>query len=147
MGPAEATGLDPIHRGMLETTYRALENGIIITILHHRKSLCAYKKTAGIPMDKAAGSRTSVHIGFFGSDYVALQTRDPLKPSQYSATGVSQSFIANRLSWFFDFKGPSMSVDTACSSSLVALDLGCEAILAKGCTMVFTISYPVASLR
>ncbi|KAL9055517.1 MAG: hypothetical protein Q9162_003514 [Coniocarpon cinnabarinum] len=116
MGPVEARGLDPAHRGLLETTYRALEN-------------------AGIPTDEAAGSRTSVHIGSFGSDYMAMQIRDPLKPSQYSATGVSQSFLANRLSWFFDFKGPSMAIDTACSSSLVAFDRACEAILSNDCTM------------
>ena len=36
--------------------------------------------------------------------------------------------IANRISYFFDLRGPSFSVDTACSSSLVALHLAAQSI-------------------
>lgn len=43
---------------------------------------------------------------------------------------------ANRISWFYDFKGASMNVDTACSSSLVALDLACQELRSAGSNMV-----------
>jgi acyl transferase domain-containing protein len=44
-------------------------------------------------------------------------------------TGVAGSIAANRLSYFFDLRGPSMAIDTACSSSLVAFHQACESIL------------------
>lgn len=46
----------------------------------------------------------------------------------YEGTGNGSAMISNRLSWFFDLKGPSLSLDTACSSSLVALHLACQSI-------------------
>lgn len=46
----------------------------------------------------------------------------------YSATGTSVSLASNRLSWFYDLKGPSLTVDTACSSSLTAFHLGCQSL-------------------
>lgn len=39
----------------------------------------------------------------------------------YAATGMARSIISNRISYFFDWHGPSMTIDTACSSSLVAM--------------------------
>jgi polyketide synthase PksL len=38
----------------------------------------------------------------------------------------SHSSIANRVSYFFDFHGPSIALDTMCSSSLTAIHLACE---------------------
>ena len=87
-------------------------------------------------MNEAAGSQTSVHVGSFGADYAAMQIRDPLMPSKYAAMGISPSFTASRISWFFNLTGPSMNIDTACSSSLTALNLGGEAILNGQCSMV-----------
>lgn len=49
----------------------------------------------------------------------------------YHATGSSGAILANRISWFFDLKGPSVTVDTACSSSLVALDQACQELRRK----------------
>lgn len=34
--------------------------------------------------------------------------------------------LSNRISHFFNFKGPSMTIDTACSGSLVGLDVACR---------------------
>ena len=91
---------------------------------------------AGIPLEKAAGSKTSVYTGSFTSDYEAIQLKDPLQQSKYVATGVARSLLANRISWFFDFTGLSVNLDSACSSSMMALDLACQGLLNGDSTMV-----------
>lgn len=63
---------------------------------------------------------------------------DPDLLPRYTAIGASQSMLSNRLSWFFDFHGPSLSVDTACSSSLVTLDLACQSLRNGDSKMVCT---------
>lgn len=81
---------------------------------------------AGMPLNSIQGSETSVHIGCFTGDYNLIQSKDPDTMPPYHATGNASSMLANRVSWFFDLKGPSVLVDTACSSSLVALDQACQ---------------------
>ncbi|KAL9616313.1 MAG: hypothetical protein Q9160_008808 [Pyrenula sp. 1 TL-2023] len=92
--------------------------------------LCVDLASAGVPLDQAVGSRTSVFVGSFCGDYTDILMRDPENVPMYQATssGHSRAVIANRLSYFFDLRGPSATVDTACSSSLVALHMGCQSI-------------------
>ncbi|KAI1754183.1 hypothetical protein F4782DRAFT_493555 [Xylaria castorea] len=52
--------------------------------------------------------------------------RDPDARPQQALAGVARSMLPNRISWFFDLRGPSMHIDTACSSSMVALDAACQ---------------------
>ncbi|KAN0087204.1 hypothetical protein V8E54_000892 [Elaphomyces granulatus] len=109
IAPNEATDMDPQQRGLLETVYHALEN-------------------AGIPMTKTVGSDTSVHIGCFSHEYEVVVARDPEMDAKYAATGNGAALLSNRLSWFYDFRGPSMTLDTACSSSLNATHLACQGL-------------------
>lgn len=83
---------------------------------------------AGLPIEKVSGSRTGVYSGSMADDYKQLITKDADDLPKYSATGVSVSMIANRLSWFFNFLGPSVSLDSACSSSLMALDIAVQGL-------------------
>ena len=53
--------------------------------------------------------------------------------SPYSASGMSEAILANRISYFFGFDGPSVTMNTACSSSLVALDAACKSISFGDC--------------
>ncbi|KAL1610860.1 Type I Iterative PKS [Paraconiothyrium brasiliense] len=102
MDPREAEAMDPQQRFLLEVVYEAIES-------------------AGYPLNSLAGSDTSVFVGVMSGDYHDLQLRDVNSLPQHMATGTARSILSNRVSYFFDWKGPSMTIDTACSSSLVAV--------------------------
>lgn len=67
-----------------------------------------------------------MHTGSFTDDYRSVMFHDRLEGHMYAATGLANSILANRVSWFFNLKGPSINLDTACSSSLTALHLACQ---------------------
>ena len=79
-------------------------------------------------MESVRGSNASVHVGCFNTDHFSLLAKDPERSPKYAGTGAAASMLSNRLSWFYDLKGPSLTIDTACSSSMVALDLACQAL-------------------
>ncbi len=109
ISPREAAQMDPQQRVLLELVWHAAED-------------------AGIPPSKLAGSATGVYIGASATDYRDLRLGDPASGDSYFMTGGTLSILANRISYVFDLRGPSLTVDTACSSSLVALHHACEAI-------------------
>ncbi|MBN8579020.1 MAG: amino acid adenylation domain-containing protein [Anaerolineae bacterium] len=109
ISPREATRMDPQQRLLLEVSWEALEN-------------------AFIPPASLAGTRTGVFVGISSNDYSRLQFDDAEKIDAYAGTGNAHSIAANRLSYFYDLRGPSMAVDTACSSSLVATHLACQSL-------------------
>jgi fatty acid synthase len=78
---------------------------------------------AGYCMEDLAGSATGVYVGGCFSDLHKAMLKDLRGISGYENTGCSHSMFSNRISFCFDFHGPSMTIDTACSSSLVAFDL------------------------
>jgi acyl transferase domain-containing protein len=61
--------------------------------------------------------------------------RDVDTMPRYFNTGNGAAMFSNRLSYFFNLKGPSLTVDTGCSTSLVALHLGCQSLRAGESTM------------
>lgn len=109
ISPNEAESIDPQQRILLETVYEALEAG-------------------GITLDSLRGSDTAVYAGTMTADYVETITQDHNIRPTYSATGTSRAIISNRVSYFFDWHGPSMTIDTACSSSLIAVHQGVKAL-------------------
>ena len=92
--------------------------------------------SASIPLDKCFGSDTSVYTGCFTNDYLSILQQDFEAEQRHAAMGVAPSMLANRLSWFFNFKGTSMNLDSACSSSLVALHLASQDLRAGTTPMV-----------
>ena len=82
-------------------------------------------------METAAGSNTSVYVGALGVDYNRFFENDEEIQATYKAIGNAAAILSNRLSWFYDLRGPSMTIETACSSSLVALHLACQSLRLK----------------
>lgn len=109
MLPREVEYMDPQHRLLLEVAWEALED-------------------AGLPFSHVAGSQTSVSIGIGWSDYLRLQSQTWSRLDGYTATGNRYGFAANRISYVFDLRGPSVSLDTGCTSSLSAIHLACQSL-------------------
>lgn len=95
---------------------------------------------AGVPPNTLAGTNTGVFMGVSTSDYAGIQTASSAKNSIDSFTnlGVGACIAANRVSYHYDFHGPSFVVDTACSSSLVAVSQACKAIWSGNCDLAVT---------
>ena len=89
------------------------------SLLLHTASECL-RRSGYTSLDEVRGSRIGVFIGFWGSDTRALSLSSEKKPPYTSYIG---TMTANRISYAFDLKGPSMAVDTACAASLTALEV------------------------
>ncbi|EGE80204.2 polyketide synthase, variant 2 [Blastomyces dermatitidis ATCC 18188] len=105
----EVLTMDPQQRLVMENVYHALEN-------------------AGIPLDQAISSKTAVFAAGFNHDHRNLLNMDIETSLKHKSTGSEQSIISNRVSWFYDFHGPSVTIDTACSSGLVSLHLAAQSL-------------------
>ncbi|WP_216206438.1 type I polyketide synthase [Amycolatopsis aidingensis] len=114
ISPQEAARMDPQQRLLAEVCWEALED-------------------AGLPAERLAGSATGVFVGISSFDYANMQLRDLRAIDAYTGTGSALSVAANRLSYLFDLRGPSMAVDTACSSSLVAVLQACASLSSGEC--------------
>ncbi len=111
ISPREAALMDPQQRLLLETAWEALED-------------------AGQIPQSLAGSNTGVFIGLYIHDYQRIQLDTSARNliTAQTNTGAAMSIAANRISYVFDFHGPSIALDTACSSSLVTVHLACQSI-------------------
>ncbi len=109
ISPREAGLVDPQERLFLETVWNLLESA-------------GYTKEK---LRERHQGRVAVYVGAMYQQYHAIPS-DPLSEAIVSLS--SFSGIANRVSYFFDFQGPSIAVDTMCSSSLAAIQMACESL-------------------
>ena len=132
----EARVLDPQQRLLLECAWETLEEG-------------------GIQASQLAGTRTGVFVGAHTHDYLELCARAEIEVNAYWNAGMNASVMANRISHFFDFTGPSVTLNTACSSGLeavhqaaIALETGqCVMALAGGVNLILTPSVTLSASR
>jgi polyketide synthase PksL len=106
ISPKEAALIDPQERLFLETVWQAIED-------------------AGYAKESISGGRVGVYVGVMWGQYELLGVESLLTGGTTIPIS-SHASIANRVSYFFDFHGPSVALDTMCSSSLTAIHLACE---------------------
>ena len=87
-----------------------------------------YIDTAGIPLEEASGTQCSVFCGSFSNDYNSMLTKDLVQYPKYTVTGIGNAILSNRISYFYNLHGPSVTLDTACSSSLVCFHMASESL-------------------
>jgi acyl transferase domain-containing protein/Zn-dependent alcohol dehydrogenase/acyl carrier protein len=115
ISPREAAYIDPQQRLLMEVAWEALED-------------------AALPAETLAGQKVGVFVGMSSYDYGGrlLAQFDEIRDG-YGNTGSALSIGANRISYLFDFRGPSVVIDTACSSSLVAAYYACQSLSRGEC--------------
>lgn len=131
--PKQADVMDPQLRMLLEVTHEAIVD-------------------AGYNPVTLRGTRTGVFIGVSSSESETHWTKDPELVNGYGLTGCCQAMFPNRISFTYDFKGPSYAVDTACSSSLYAMHQAvtsirngeCDAAIVGGANLLLK---PMGSLQ
>lgn len=123
----EACTIDPQQRFLLEVIYEGLES-------------------AGQKIEELSGSSTGVYVGVMCHDFSQITYADIQNVPKYAATGTAASILSNRISYFFNWTGPSMTIDTACSASLIAVHQAVQLLrsgqsrlaVAAGTNLIFT---------
>lgn len=110
--------MDPQHRLLLETAWRAVEH-------------------SGTAPTALAETNTGVFVGLATHDYLGMASDELTYPEieAYMAIGTSNAAAAGRISYRLGLQGPSVAVDTACSSSLVAIHQACQALRLGECDL------------
>lgn len=106
--------MDPQQRLMLEVSYEAFEN-------------------AGLAVESLAQSQMGCWVSSFSQDWREMQFSDLQSVPKYAMSGMQPEMLANRVSYFFDLRGPSMALETACSGSLVGLHVACQSLRSGEC--------------
>jgi amino acid adenylation domain-containing protein len=116
ISPREARAMDPQQRMLLEETWHCLED-------------------AGLKPSSLSGRKVGVFAGVMATDYQQNATQPGAVTDGFSALGTYGAILANRVSHFFGWNGPSYTLDAACASSLVALHAARRALLHGDCEL------------
>jgi polyketide synthase PksN len=122
ISPREAEIMDPQERLFLECVYETLEDA-------------GYTRDAlGLSQSFSLGGNVGVFVGVMYEEYQLYGAQAQIQGRPIAIPG-SPASIANRVSYFYNFYGPSMAVDTMCSSSLTAIHLACQSLQRGGCEL------------
>lgn len=124
ISPREAKLMDPQERLFLQCVYETMEDAG-----YTREHL-------GRKRDAELGGSVGVYVGVMYEEYQLYGAQEQVRGRSLALTG-NPSSIANRVSYYFDFHGPSIALDTMCSSSLTAIHLACQSLQRGECEAAF----------
>ncbi len=117
----DASVMDPAHRIFLEVAWQAFEHAGY-TALPQEGAVGVFA-AAGAPLYMMENLRTNPDLMRSMGDFLVRHT------------GNDMNFLATRVSYEMDLRGPSMNVQTACSSSLVSVHLACQSLSLGECSL------------
>ena len=115
MSPIDAAVFDPQHRAFLECAFETFEHAGYV----------GARVDGAVGVYAACGDATYMFNNVLSNQQIKQSVGEWL----IRHTGNDTNFLATRVSYEFDLRGPAMSVQTACSSTLVAVHLACQSIL------------------
>ncbi|MCP4287947.1 MAG: SDR family NAD(P)-dependent oxidoreductase, partial [Gammaproteobacteria bacterium] len=122
ISPRDAERMDPQERLFLECAFATLEDA-------------GYTRTTLVPdMGSGLTGDVGVFVGVMYEEYQLYGAQETLHGRPTALSGNAAS-IANRVSYFCNFHGPSIALDTMCSSSLTTIHLACHSIRRGECTV------------
>ncbi|XP_077489222.1 fatty acid synthase-like [Amblyomma americanum] len=132
----QAHVMDPQMRLLMETSYEAMVD-------------------AGYDPETLRGRKIGVFVACGNSDSDEAFCSNTEKIDGFSLLGSCRAMFSNRLSYTFDFRGPSFTLDAACSSTITALSQAvlalrsgeCEAAIVAGCTICLRPATSMAFMR
>ena len=130
ISPAEAAITDPQHRVFLSHCWLALEDAGY----DHRR------------IDRSVG----VFAGEGAPEHWFLQAGTPASesPNGFRAMlGNANDFLATKVSYSLNLRGPSLCVQSACSTGLAAVGIACQSLSAFGCDMALAGGVSIRALR
>lgn len=119
IAPDEARFMDPQERLFLEAAHNCLEVG-------------------GYPRERLRevhDNEVGVFVGATFNNYQLVQYEAELAGAPASSINSQTFAIANRVSFTYDLRGPSLTLDTACASALNAIHLACESLRRGECSL------------
>eukprot|EP01062_Namystynia_karyoxenos_P071417 TRINITY_DN668_c1_g4_i1.p1 TRINITY_DN668_c1_g4~~TRINITY_DN668_c1_g4_i1.p1 ORF type:complete len:778 (+),score=296.06 TRINITY_DN668_c1_g4_i1:259-2592(+) len=114
ISPKEAAAMDPQQRIGLQLAYEAIRN-------------------AHLTPEQLQGAGTGVFVGATFAEHFSMGLMHPETQTNQWVAGNTIGNIANRISFCFNFQGPSFTVDTACASTMTAFHQACSALRRGEC--------------
>lgn len=109
ISPSDALIMDPHERLMLQSAWHAFED-------------------AGLIETQLSKSKIGVFVGAMNNHYQISGLQASISQHKNIIANSTAGSIANRISYYFDLSGPSLTLDTMCSSSLTALHYACMSL-------------------
>ncbi len=114
ISPRDAKTMDPQERLFMQSAYETMEDA-------------GYTRTT-----LSKSGNVGVYVGVMYGDYQLYGVEETMRGNALAISSNPAS-IANRVSYFCNFHGPSIALDTMCSSSLTTLHLACQSLQLGEC--------------